>query len=89
MLIRLHAISFTQYYHVNNDGYSDERIFREWLVQFMKNKPSVVELFPEVDVTSTELLRKVDAVVEANMDKVSLGNDAPAIYVWRGGNTKP
>jgi hypothetical protein len=86
---RLPAIPFTQSAPVNNDGYSDERIFSEWLVQFMKNKPKVVVLFPEVDVTRTELLRRVDAVVEANMDRVSLGNDAPAIFVWRGGNTNP
>jgi hypothetical protein len=80
---RLPAISFTQCVPVNSEGYSDDRIYRAWLEQFMNGKPKIIVLFPEVDVTGIEILRMIKATVVSNMDRINPEDETPEIYAWR------
>ena len=77
---RYPAISYTFVNPLDLPGYSDDRIFNDWLVQFQQNKPKVVVISPEVE--DLGIVPKIRTVIAANMIKVSSESDVPEIYKW-------
>jgi|WetSurMetagenome_2_1015567.scaffolds.fasta_scaffold11041_4 hypothetical protein len=78
---RLPAISYTYVNPLDLPGYSDDRIFNDWLVQFLQNKPKVVVISPEVE--DLGIVARIRTVIATNMVKVSSESDVPEIYTWK------